>query len=174
MTGEGLKHHPGQEITFTAPKSVSIMGLVAEDKRLLEAHEKAVSETLQYMNRNLIYARVQKDGLKYQEKTDNTITAKFTHITSRAVKDADNDKKPDPGLHTHALVANATKCSDGEFRSIVFDKVYENQLNISELYNINLARQSKEIGYNLTEGKTSAGRYTFEIEGVSDLSLIHI
>jgi conjugative relaxase-like TrwC/TraI family protein len=168
MTGEGLKHHPGQEITFTAPKSVSIMALVAEDKRLLEAHEKAVSETLQYMNRNLIYARVQKDGLKYQEKTDNTITAKFTHITSRAVKDADNDKKPDPGLHTHALVANATKCSDGEFRSIVFDKVYENQLNISELYNINLARQSKEIGYNLAEGKTSAGRYTFEIEGVSD------
>ena len=127
ITQDGLKHHPGQEITFTAPKSFSIMALVAEDKRLLAAHDKAVSETLEYMNRHLIYARVQKDGIKYQEKTNNTITAKFTHITSRAVKDADNDKKPDPGLHTHALVANATKCKDGEFRSIVFDKLYENQ-----------------------------------------------
>jgi conjugative relaxase-like TrwC/TraI family protein len=168
MTGEGLKHHPGQEITFTAPKSFSIMALVAEDKRLLEAHAQAVSETLQYMNRHLIYARVQQQGIKHLEKTDNSIAAKFTHITSRAVKDAENKKKPDPGLHTHALVANATKCKDGEFRSIVFDKVYENQLNISELYNINLARESKAIGYDLQEGKTSAGRFTFEIKGVSD------
>ena len=168
ITQDGLKHHPGQEITFTAPKSFSIMALVAEDKRLLAAHDKAVSETLEYMNRHLIYARVQKDGIKYQEKTNNTITAKFTHITSRAVKDADNDKKPDPGLHTHALVANATKCKDGEFRSIVFDKLYENQLNISELYNINLAREAKSLGYELNESKTSMGRYTFEINGVSE------
>ena len=79
MTQDGLKHHPGQEITFTAPKSFSIMALVAGDKRLLEAHEKAVSETLEYMNRHLIYSRVQKDGMRYLEKTDNTIAAKFTH-----------------------------------------------------------------------------------------------
>ena len=75
MTQDGLKHHPGQEITFTAPKSFSIMALVAEDKRLLEAHEKAVSETLGYMNRHLIYARVQKDGLKYQVRLPTAMVA---------------------------------------------------------------------------------------------------
>ena len=28
--------------------------------------------------------------------------------------------------------------------------------------------ESKALGYGLNEGKTSAGRYTFEINGVSD------
>ena len=40
--------------------------------------------------------------------------------------------------------------------------------NISELYNINLAREAKSLGYELNEGKTSMGRYTFEINGVSE------
>ena len=171
MTENGLKHHPGQEITFSAPKSVSMMGLVAGDKRILEAHEKAVSETLEYMNRHLIYSRVQKDGIQNLEKTDNSLVAKFTHITARAVKDADNDKKPDPQLHTHALVGNATKCKDGQWRSIMFDKVYENQLNISELYRIELGRNIKELGYNLTTEKDSSGRFTFEIDGVSKAAM---
>ena len=166
-TKEGLVHHPGQELTLSAPKSVSIMSFVAEDKRLLSAHERAVSETLEYIDRHLIYSRVQKDGIQSLERTDNTIVAKFTHMTSRGVKDADNDKKPDPQLHTHCLIANATKCKDGGFRSIVFDKLYENQLNISELYRIELARNIKELGYNIETSKDKAGRITFEIEGIS-------
>lgn len=171
MTKDGLKHHPGQEIIFSAPKSVSVMAFVARDKRIIEAHEKAVSETLAYMNRHLIYSRVQEAGIQNLEKTNNTIIAKFTHMTSRGVKDASNDKKPDPQLHTHALIANATKCRDGEFRSIVFDKLYENQLNISELYRIELGRNIKDLGYNLTIGKDSLKRFTFEIEGVKDMAI---
>ena len=171
-TTEGeLKHHPGQEITFSAPKSVSIMGLVAGDKKIIDAHEKAVSETLEYINRHLIYSRVQKDGIQSLEKTDNSLVAKFTHITARGVKDANNDKKPDPQLHTHALVGNATKCKDDQWRSIVFDKVYENQLNISELYRIELGRNIKDLGYNLITQKDSSGRFTFEIDGVPQMAM---
>ena len=39
-------HTAGVDLTFSAPKSVSIAGLVLDDVRVIEAHNKAVSETL--------------------------------------------------------------------------------------------------------------------------------
>ncbi len=48
-TKEGLVHHSGQELILSAPKSVSIMVLVAKDERLIEAHEKAVTTVLNYV-----------------------------------------------------------------------------------------------------------------------------
>ena len=91
-TKDGLMHHSGQELIFSAPKSVSIMALVAKDKRLIEAHEKAVATVLKYAERHLIYSRVQKDTEQYQEKTNNGVIAKFTHITSRGAKEGSEEK----------------------------------------------------------------------------------
>ena len=58
MTESGLKHHPGQEITFSAPKSVSIMGLVAGDKRILVAHDEVtpMSQTKNDSKRETFFA----------------------------------------------------------------------------------------------------------------------
>ena len=36
------KHQPGTDVTFSAPKSVSVLAEVAGDQRLLNAHDKAV------------------------------------------------------------------------------------------------------------------------------------
>ena len=97
---------------MSAPKSVSIMALIAKDERLIEAHEKAVSTVLGYIERHMIYSRVQEGEEQYQEKTDNVIIAKFTHVTARGVKNREEgkkDKKADPQLHTHCVIANASK-----------------------------------------------------------------
>lgn len=37
--GDEIKHHPGQELILSAPKSVSIMTLVAGDERIHGVHE---------------------------------------------------------------------------------------------------------------------------------------
>ena len=134
-TKEGLKHHPGQELILSPPKSVSIMALVAKDERVVEAHEKAVSSTIDYVTRHMIYTRIQDRGRQFIEKTDNAPIAKFTHMTSRSAKSADEKEIniPDPQLHTHNIIANATLCKDGKWRSVVFDSLYENQMNLGEI-----------------------------------------
>ena len=48
--GEAIKHkraqhRPGHDLTFSAPKSVSIMALTFGDQRLLDAHDQAVKST---------------------------------------------------------------------------------------------------------------------------------
>lgn len=168
-TKDGLKHHPGQELILSAPKSVSIMALVAKDERVVEAHERSVSTTLDYIQRHMIYTRVQEKGKQSIEKTDNAPIARFTHMTSRTSKSKEQEEKaPDPQLHTHNIIANATFCKDNTWRSIVFDSLYENQLNIGELYRMELAREVEKLGYDTEFTRNRAGLWTFEIKGVSD------
>src|SRR5579863_10483528 len=45
--GPGGEHRSGLDLTFSAPKSVSVLSLA--DERLLEAHHFAVAQTLQYI-----------------------------------------------------------------------------------------------------------------------------
>ncbi len=163
--GEAIKHHPGQELILSAPKSVSIMALVAGDKRIVDAHEEAVTNVVDYIERNMVYTRVQEKGNMLSVKTDNMVVAKFTHITARPTKN-DEMHIPDPQLHTHCIIGNMTKCEDGTWRSVVFDKLYENKMHIGELYRMELAHGLRELGYELDLVKDKSNHWTFEIKGV--------
>ncbi|MEZ9934346.1 relaxase domain-containing protein, partial [Vibrio sp. 10N.261.46.E12] len=46
------EHKPGMDLTFSAPKSVSILALVGGDARLIEAHNKAVTLTLEQIEKD--------------------------------------------------------------------------------------------------------------------------
>lgn len=41
-----VKHRPGFDMTFNAPKSVSVLAFLGGDKRLIAAHDEAVEKTL--------------------------------------------------------------------------------------------------------------------------------
>lgn len=175
-TKDGIDHRAGYELILSAPKSVSIMGLVAGDKRLLEAHEKAVGNVLGYVERNMIYTRVQENGKLRVEKSDNAVIAKYTHVASRLHKDTDQESStakkasskeiPDPQLHTHNVIANATLCRDGKWRSIMSDDLYKYKMHIGEVYRTELAHNIKKLGYSIEEIRDDKGRYYFEIKGV--------
>lgn len=60
-----------------------------------------------------------------------------------------------------------TKCRDGVWRSVVFDKFYDNKMHIDELYRMELAHGLKELGYALELKKDKSNHWTFEIKGVS-------
>src|SRR5262249_29634080 len=70
------------DITFSAPKSVSVMAIVGGDERLIAAHETAVRDTLQEAEK---YAatRVRLAGLNENRTTGNWTVATYTHDTSR-------------------------------------------------------------------------------------------
>ena len=165
QTEEGRQHRPGYEVIFSAPKSVSIMGLIAKDMRLCEAHERAVDSTLSFLQKHSLITRIQEDGKKRIEYTGNALISKFTHFTSRPTKD---NEVPDPQIHSHCLIANATLCQDNKWRSIESSKLYEHTMLLGELYRMELGREVENLGYGIDKFKDEkSGRQTFEIEGVS-------
>src|SRR5579862_7856458 len=57
-----IYHRAGWDLTFSAPKSVSIMALLAGDTRLLTAHRNAVHVALSEIERGCSEARVKVRG----------------------------------------------------------------------------------------------------------------
>lgn len=153
--GEELVHAPGIDITFSAPKSVSIMAEVYQDKCIFEAQQKAVLKTLDYIEKNLVETRKMKDGVLMQEKVENITAATFMHHTSR---------NQDPQLHTHCVIANAVLRKDGEWRSAFFGNVFDDKLFLGQIYRSELALELKELGYELRIKEKGL----FELKNIDD------
>ncbi len=99
------------DLTLSAPKSVSLVwALGAPDTAtaVVAAHEEAVDQTIGYLEREAVRSRRGHNGLESVEG-GGVIGAAFRHRTSRA---------GDPQLHSHVLVANATRCEDGVWRAL--------------------------------------------------------
>lgn len=136
------------DFTFSAPKSVSVQGLVGGDVRLVAAHEQAVSRALSYAER-LAGCRVTEDGVTHSEPSRNLLVASFRHDLSRAL---------DPNLHTHAVVINATQRQDGEWRALEQTEYYRQQKLIGALYRNELALEVQQLGYEIRQTH-SDGRF---------------
>ncbi|HDP6522072.1 TPA: conjugative transfer relaxase/helicase TraI [Escherichia coli] len=139
------RHRPGYDLTFSAPKSVSMMAMLGGDKRLIEAHNQAVDFAVRQVEA-LASTRVMTDGQSETVLTGNLVMALFNHDTSR---------DQEPQLHTHAVVANVTQ-HNGEWKTLSSDKVgktgfienvYANQIAFGRLYREKLKEQVEALGY---------------------------
>ena len=154
--GERL-HRPGRDLTFSAPKSVSIAALIGGDGRIVEAHDRAVATTLGWIETNAAETRMKDPdtGRMARVGGQKIVAATFRHDTSRNL---------DPQLHTHAVLANMVQGEDGKWRSMANEGLYARQKLIGMLYRNELAAGLGKLGYDIE--KTHAdGR--FEIAGVS-------
>ncbi len=151
--GKEHKHTAGVDLTFSAPKSVSVAGLVLDDKRIFDAHSAAVNKTLDYIEKNYTNVRVKEDGVIHTEHTGNLLAAKFQHVSSREL---------DPQLHTHCLVMNMTITKDKEYRAMDFAEMYDTKMFLGQIYRSELAANLKELGYQIE----SDSRGLFEIKGM--------
>ncbi|MEO0870865.1 MAG: MobF family relaxase, partial [Pseudomonadota bacterium] len=155
IRGGKLEHRPGWDVTMSAPKSVSIMAEVAGDRRLVKAHDKAVKSALAFAQRHAAATRIRIDGSVERQATDNLAIASFRHDTSRA---------QDPQLHTHNVILNMTRDTEGSWRSLEPRALYQLQKSIGAIYRQELALGVRGLGYELETGKDSM----FEIKGVSE------
>jgi conjugative relaxase-like TrwC/TraI family protein len=137
--GEDSKKRMGLDLTFSAPKSVSMQALVGGDKAVVLAHDKAVALALEQVEK-LAEARRKIDGKTTRERTGNLVIGKFRHEMSRA---------KDPQLHTHAVVMNMTQRSDGKWRAIANEDIFKVQHEIDAIYKSELARGLQELGYSI-------------------------
>jgi conjugative relaxase-like TrwC/TraI family protein len=171
MVDGQLKHRAGWDLTFSAPKSISILAYVGGDMRLVDAHRNAVSIALSHIEHGCAQARISSsEGMKYQN-TGNLVGALYHHDLSRA---------RDPQMHTHSVIMNMTKRLDGKWRSLAskmgrydeksivevngfIERVRNNNRYLSKVYETELAFQVKKLGYEITT-KTKSG--IFEIADV--------
>lgn len=139
------KHRSGYDLTFSAPKSVSVMALVGEDRRFIEAHNRAVAVVMQEVEK-LVSARITEDGKTETVLTGNMVAALYNHDTSRDL---------DPQLHTHALVFNAT-FADEKWRSLSSDtrmktgfseNLYATKIALGNLYRTALREDIESMGF---------------------------
>jgi conjugative relaxase-like TrwC/TraI family protein len=141
-TGEplGLKSAPGREpvpgfdLTFSAPKSVSLTWALAGHPvsgQVMEAHRAAVEAALSYMERSACWARRGKGGRIFVPG-NGFLAAAYVHRSSRA---------SDPQLHTHVLVANATLGPDGRWSRLYHPAIYEHAKTASYIYEAHLRHE---------------------------------
>ena len=154
---EGNVHHrPGRDLTFSAPKSVSLAALVGGDARVVVAHDRAVRRTLAWVERNAAQTRMKdpETGKMVKKGEQKMVAATFRHDTSRNL---------DPLLHTHSVIANMVQGGDGKWRTMSNERLYASKMLLGALYRSELAREVARLGYGIE--KTHAdGR--FEIAGV--------
>ncbi|KGT87938.1 TraI family protein [Erwinia typographi] len=161
MSGGQNVHRPGYDLTLSAPKSISVLGVVLGDSRILEAHQRAVGVAMGEIER-LASTRVMVDGVSQTEMTGKLLAAAFHHDTSREL---------DPQLHTHLIVMNLTEYL-GEWKTLSSDKVgnsgfienvYALQVALGKIYRNELRQAVEEMGFRtVVTGKNDL----WEIEGV--------
>ena len=148
----------GTDLTFSAPKSISIQALAGGDVRLLAAHETAVARALDHAE-TLAACRVTTDGVTTRQTTGTLAIAQFRHDLSRAA---------DPQLHTHCVTLNVTQRRDGQWRALDNEPLYRNKMLLGALYRSELAREVQALGY---EVRVTHGDGRFELAHVSNEQL---
>ena len=151
-----IAHRPGRDLTFSAPKSVSLAALLGNDAAVAAAHDEAVRRTLAWLEATTVQTRMKdaETGLLVHAGNQKMVAATFRHEVSRNL---------DPQLHTHAVVANMVQGGDGKWRTMSNETLYRRQKLIGMVYRSELAQGLEAQGYRIE--KTHAdGR--FEIAGV--------
>jgi conjugative relaxase-like TrwC/TraI family protein len=133
----------GIDLTFSAPKSVSLQALIGSDPTIIRAHDLAVERAIAVAEERA-QARKKTRGRSRVEDTGNLVVAKFRHETSR---------EQDPQLHTHALVLNLTQRRDGEWRALHNDQIVKTTRYLGAVYRAELAAELQKAGYALRHGR---------------------
>jgi len=147
------------DFTISAPKSVSIMAMIAGDNRLIDAHQAAVAEALKELESHA-GVRVRKEGANEDRTTGNLVLAVYHHDTSREL---------DPQLHTHAVAANLSyDGTEARWKALQASGIYGRTAYLTEVYRNALAREVRALGYEIENQRDAKSRDSgFEIRGIS-------
>lgn len=156
---------PGFDLTFCAPKSVSVLwGLSGRDevRQVVDkAHAVAVATALDYLETHAAYTRRWDDNKTLiVDKTLGLSGVKYEHRTSRA---------GDPHIHSHVLLANRQLCADGQARSLDGVSLYHEARAAGMLYQAALREElTRQLGVEW--GEVANGQA--DIKGLNDPSML--
>jgi conjugative relaxase-like TrwC/TraI family protein len=109
VLGSGRVSVPAFDLTFSAPKSASVLfALAGADaaRMVLAAHNEAVAGSLSYLEQHAITATRRSGPARVVLPTSGAVAAVFAHGVSR---------NGDPHLHSHVVLANLVHGADGRW-----------------------------------------------------------
>lgn len=151
-------HRAGCDITFSAPKSVSLAALVGGDERIREAHAEAVTTALHEIEK---YAQARPGGNAKAETTGKLLFASFQHDAARPDR---RDGYAAPDLHTHNFAFNLTRTAEGKIKPVQPVELYRSQQLGTAIYRAALAVRLQKLGYEIEVDKRTGAP---EIKGIS-------
>ncbi len=128
----------GFDLTFCAPKSVSLLEALAPREIAREAgagHDAAVAEASAYLSRSAIGVRRGVGGSVRLLPSTGMVAGDFRHLTSRAL---------DPHLHTHVVAANVAQGVDGTWSATDSRRVFAHARAAGWIYQARLRWELSE------------------------------
>ena len=129
----------GYDLTFCAPKSVSLLHLLAPGEiagQVGAGHDAAVGEVLSYLQRTALAVRRRtRDGGRQLLPTTGAVSASFVHRTSRDL---------DPHLHTHLVVANLAHGVDGRWSAVDSRRIFAHARSAQGIYHARLRMELRD------------------------------
>ena len=129
----------GFDLTFCAPKSVSLVRALRGDddvlsKAIADAHTTAIAEAMEYLTVHAGYTRIHNPhtGEKDLVRLPGLAAIAYQHETSRC---------GDPHLHTHVIVPNRQARADGVMVSIDGTSLYHEARAAGVIYQATLRRE---------------------------------
>lgn len=143
-TGDRLRKRAGSvsgfDLTFKAPKSVSLLYAIGDDAvaaAARKAHDAAVDQAVGYLERTACWTR-RGFGGRQLVRGEGFVAAAYRHRTSRA---------GDPAIHTHVVVANMTRQPGGGWSALDARHLYRQAKTAGYLYQAALRAQlSTQLG----------------------------
>lgn len=165
LTNTGGKLHVGgYDITFSAPKSVSVLwGLSDADLRqaISRAQEGAVAAAISMLDRDATFCRRGKGG-RTREAVRLTV-ALFQHGEARPAEHEDGLIFADVALHHHACVLSLAQRADGTYGAIDGKALFAWKMAAGAVYHCELARSLQQLGFSI---EVTGANGLFEISGV--------
>jgi len=155
--GSGRVSFPAFDLTFSAPKSASVLfalGGAEAARTVVAVHNEAVAGSLSYLERHAITATRRSGPSRVVLPTSGAVAAVFTHGVSR---------NGDPHVHSHVVVANLVHGADGRWGACDRRGIAAHRLAAAAVYEAHLrAALAATLGVRWTG---SPGR-TAEVAGV--------
>lgn len=135
----------GWDITISLPKSLSVKFALTGDQKLLDIYRAGLSDQLQDMEKHA-GTRVRRNGVNSFRTTGNWVCAVYEHRTTRPV-----NGMPDPQLHFHVVVFNATwDQKEKRWKALYIKPIIDNLGHFSSTFKARLMKRLKDAGYPVT------------------------
>lgn len=163
ITGERLTprmradRRPGFDLTFNAPKSVSLVYAWTKDERIIRAFRETCWEIMERIEERAA-ARVRSGGRNEDRITGKILWAEIIHLTARP-----EGGLPDPHLHGHLYVPNLTWDDvEKKFKALQMGFIHEEADFYQRAATLLFAEKLKKLGFDIVPTKDA-----FEIAGIS-------
>lgn len=166
LSGESFGQRLGKvtalDLTFSAPKSVSLLAELADPavrRAVREGHDQAVAATVSFLETEGVLVGRRGVAGSHQVETLGAVAAGFVHRTSRA---------GDPQLHTHVLLFNRAHGIDGRWGALHSRRVFAWAKTAGYVYQ---AALRAELSERLAVTWQPVSHGTADLTGIGDAQL---